>query len=138
MVARIDLTPSPLSTLLQTRISDGLPPAQALTDVLLALAPLHPGPDLAAVQGSCGEGPRHRVVRFAARQFVARTDDDRSVDIVHHRDDGGTRFDDGTVDHHDHPQQPDHHGQATTDDNHNTTTDHDDDPQEGQRRVTPD
>ncbi|MCP1600063.1 hypothetical protein J2S82_002020 [Aeromonas caviae] len=43
------LTPSPLSTLLQTRISDGLPPAQALTDVLLALAPLHPGPDLAAL-----------------------------------------------------------------------------------------
>ena len=32
------LTPSPLSTLLQTRISDGLPPAQALTDVLFALA----------------------------------------------------------------------------------------------------
>ncbi len=43
------LTPSPLSTLLQTRISDGLPPAQALTDVLFALAPLHPGPDLAAL-----------------------------------------------------------------------------------------
>ncbi|MGN5141022.1 MULTISPECIES: Lcl C-terminal domain-containing protein [Aeromonas] len=43
------LTPSPLSTLLQTRISDGLPPAQALTDVQLALAPLHPGPDLAAL-----------------------------------------------------------------------------------------
>ncbi len=43
------LTPSPLSTLLQTRISDGLPPAQTLTDVLLALAPLHPGPDLAAL-----------------------------------------------------------------------------------------
>ncbi|WFF99286.1 DUF1566 domain-containing protein [Aeromonas caviae] len=43
------LTPSPLSTLLQTRISDGLPPAQALTDVLLTLAPLHPGPDLAAL-----------------------------------------------------------------------------------------
>lgn len=43
------LTPSPLSTLLQTRISDGLPPAQALTDVLFTLAPLHPGPDLAAL-----------------------------------------------------------------------------------------
>ena len=43
------LTPSPLSTVLQTRISDGLPPAQALTDVLLALAPLYPGPDLAAL-----------------------------------------------------------------------------------------
>ncbi|MFQ2093572.1 DUF1566 domain-containing protein [Aeromonas taiwanensis] len=43
------LTPSPLSTLLQTRIADGLPPAQALAELLLPLAPLRPGQDLAAL-----------------------------------------------------------------------------------------
>lgn len=50
--ARLDgqsLTPTPLSSLLQTRIGDGIPPAQALADLLLALAPLQPGQDLAAL-----------------------------------------------------------------------------------------
>lgn len=41
--------PTPLSSLLQTRIGDGIPPAQALADLLLALAPLQPGQDLAAL-----------------------------------------------------------------------------------------
>ena len=51
--ARLDdqrLTPTPLSTLLQTRVADGIPPAQALPDLLLALAPLQPGQGLAALQ----------------------------------------------------------------------------------------
>ncbi|WP_281706249.1 DUF1566 domain-containing protein [Aeromonas taiwanensis] len=43
------LTPTPLSTLLQTRIADGLPPAQALAELLLPLTPLQPGQDLAAL-----------------------------------------------------------------------------------------
>ncbi len=50
--ARLDgqtLTPTPLSTLLQVRIGDGLPPAQALTALLADLAPLQPGQDLAAL-----------------------------------------------------------------------------------------
>lgn len=44
-----NLTPSPLSTLLQTRIGDGIPPAQALAKVLADLAPLQPGQSLAAL-----------------------------------------------------------------------------------------
>lgn len=50
--ARLDgqhLTPTPLSTLLQTRIGEGVPPAQALAKVLADLAPLQPGQDLAAL-----------------------------------------------------------------------------------------
>ena len=50
--ARLDdqrLTPTPLSTLLQTRVADGIPPAQALAELLLALAPLQPGQGLAAL-----------------------------------------------------------------------------------------
>ena len=50
--ARLDdqrLTPTPLSTLLQTRVADGIPPAQALPELLLALAPLQPGQGLAAL-----------------------------------------------------------------------------------------
>jgi hypothetical protein len=50
--ARLDgqhLTPTPLSTLLQTRIGEGIPPAQALAKVLADLAPLQPGQDLAAL-----------------------------------------------------------------------------------------
>lgn len=50
--ARLDgqsLTPTPLSSLLQTRIGEGIPPAQALADLLLALAPIQPGQDLAAL-----------------------------------------------------------------------------------------
>jgi hypothetical protein len=43
------LTPTPLSSLLQTRIGEGLPPAEALAALLLALAPLQPGQDLAAL-----------------------------------------------------------------------------------------
>lgn len=43
------LTPSPLSTLLQIRISEGIPPAQALAKLLADLAPLQPGQDLAAL-----------------------------------------------------------------------------------------
>ena len=50
--ARLDdqhLTPTPLSTLLQSRVADGIPPAQALAELLLALAPLQPGQGLAAL-----------------------------------------------------------------------------------------
>lgn len=50
--ARLDdqhLTPTPLSTLLQTRVADGIPPAQALAELLLALAPLQPDQGLAAL-----------------------------------------------------------------------------------------
>ncbi|MFN4323231.1 MAG: DUF1566 domain-containing protein [Aeromonas media] len=50
--ARLDdqhLTPPPLSTLLQSRVADGIPPAQALAELLLALAPLQPGQGLAAL-----------------------------------------------------------------------------------------
>lgn len=50
--ARLDdqhLTPTPLSTLLQTQVADGIPPAQALAELLLALAPLQPDQGLAAL-----------------------------------------------------------------------------------------
>ena len=50
--ARLDdpnLTPTPVSTLVQTRVADGIPPAQALAELLLALAPLQPGQGLAAL-----------------------------------------------------------------------------------------
>ncbi|MGE6289043.1 DUF1566 domain-containing protein [Aeromonas media] len=50
--ARLDdqhLTPTPLSTLLQTRVADGIPPTQALAELLFALAPLQPGQGLAAL-----------------------------------------------------------------------------------------
>ncbi|MNH05931.1 hypothetical protein D3C79_652830 [compost metagenome] len=43
------LTPTPLSSLLQTRIGEGLPPAEALAKLLADLAPLQPGQDLAAL-----------------------------------------------------------------------------------------
>ncbi|MCS3458541.1 DUF1566 domain-containing protein [Aeromonas sp. BIGb0445] len=43
------LTPSPLSTLLQIRVGEGMPPAQALAKLLADLAPLQPGQDLAAL-----------------------------------------------------------------------------------------
>lgn len=50
--ARLDgqtLTPSLLSTLLQSRIAEGHPPKQALDEMLAALAPLQPGQGLAAL-----------------------------------------------------------------------------------------
>ena len=43
-------TSQSVSTLLQTRVADGIPPAQALAELLLALAPLQPGQGLAALQ----------------------------------------------------------------------------------------
>jgi len=50
--ARLDgqtLTPSLLSTLLQSSIAEGHPPKQALDEMLAALAPLQPGQGLAAL-----------------------------------------------------------------------------------------
>lgn len=50
--ARLDgqtLTPSLLSTLLQSRIAEGHPPKQALDEMLAELAPLQPGQGLAAL-----------------------------------------------------------------------------------------
>lgn len=50
--ARLDgqtLTPSLLSTLLQSRIAEGHPPKQALDQMLATLAPLQPGQGLAAL-----------------------------------------------------------------------------------------
>lgn len=43
------LTPSLLSSLLQSRIAEGTPPHQALSELLAALAPLQPNPKLASL-----------------------------------------------------------------------------------------
>ncbi|MFM4704743.1 DUF1566 domain-containing protein [Aeromonas bivalvium] len=72
--ARLDdqtLTPTPLSTLLQTRVADGIPPAQALTELLRALAPLQPGQGLAALAQLEGFNGALGELALAARADVA-------------------------------------------------------------------
>ncbi|MGE6107990.1 DUF1566 domain-containing protein [Aeromonas sobria] len=76
--ARLDdqtLTPTPLSTLLQTRVADGLPPAQALTELLRALAPLQPGQGLAALAQLEGFNGALGELALAARADVATLPD---------------------------------------------------------------
>ncbi len=72
--ARLDdqtLTPTPLSTLLQTRVADGLPPAQALAELLRGLAPLQPGQGLAALAQLEGFNGALGELAVAARDDVA-------------------------------------------------------------------
>ncbi|MFM4719771.1 Lcl C-terminal domain-containing protein [Aeromonas bivalvium] len=72
--ARLDdqtLTPTPLSTLLQTRVADGLPPAQALAELLRGLAPLQPGQGLAALAQLEGFNGALGELAVAARDDLA-------------------------------------------------------------------